>query len=322
MPHQLFPTGYSSDNSNHGPGHKESSADIAYNLSQCHDIKVVTPVRNPNPTRAEDWCFPDTEEGILAAVAEHGARFLWANTNLFDEHPLQVSRMVGLYDDKVRVVGHSPVLQQDYEHKAHVSTLLRTAGSLRIPQQWDLSNVGAADLPGVLEALELRFPVVAKPVRGRGGWGVKVCRDLPTLCAHLRDLKSLAYECMLEQYLSGEEASVVVLPPRLGAGSDAYYCLGPKFVTGHQDGVAPGPWNPPAAAAGDSDTDMPPPRVWSYEYEAMLNECEIVARCLGALAPIRIDVRRFTEEGRFAIFDVNMWMVGHRISLSPSHNKQ
>lgn len=280
---------------------------------------VVTPVRDPDPARAEDWCFPDTEDGILTAVTEHGARFLWANTNLFDEHPLQVSRMLARYDDQVRVVGHSPVLQQDYEHKAHVSTLLRTAGSLRVPRQWDVSPVAAADLPAVLEALELHFPVVAKPVRGRAGWGVCVCRDLPALCAHVRHLKSLAYECMLEQYLEGEEASVIVLPPRLGDGSDAYYCLGPIFVRSHQDGVASGPWHPPAAS--DLDTDMPPPRVWIHEYEAILDECEIVARCLGALAPIRIDVRRFTEGGKFAIFDVNMWMVGYRVSLSSSHNK-
>lgn len=227
-------------------GHKKSAADIAYNLSKLPNVVVASPVRGrkPNLAKAEDCCFPDTEDGILNAI-ESGARVLWANTHLFKEHPLQTSARIVAYADTVRVVGHPPVQLEDYEHKGHVNALLRTAGCRRIPRQWDLSELAAStnndhstddddNLPELLAALELPFPVVAKPVRGQSGLGFKVCAHSIELYNHIRAIQARLggrLECVVEQYLAGQETTVLVLPPRLDAAPDEpYYCLGQATV--------------------------------------------------------------------------------------------
>lgn len=196
------------------------------------------------PGQGRRLLFSDTEDGILNAI-ESGARVLWANTHLFKEHPLQTSARIGAYADTVRVVGHPPVQQEDYEYKGHVNALLRTAGCRRIPRQWDLSELAAStnndystdddgNLPELLAALELPFPVVAKPVRGQSGLGFKVCANSIELYNHIRAIQAGLggrLECVVEQYLAGQETTVLVLPPRLDAAPDEpYYCLGQATV--------------------------------------------------------------------------------------------
>lgn len=68
-------------------GYSDSGADIAYNLKNLN-VKVITPTNNPDPKKQFNWVFPDTEEGIQAAL-EKGANKLWANTILFAGHPLE-----------------------------------------------------------------------------------------------------------------------------------------------------------------------------------------------------------------------------------------
>ena len=67
-------------------GYRDSSADIANALAQA-GCDVLTPAPNPRPDVDADWTYPETLEGIARAIAD-GAEILWANTSLFDEHPM------------------------------------------------------------------------------------------------------------------------------------------------------------------------------------------------------------------------------------------
>ncbi|KAF9874217.1 hypothetical protein CkaCkLH20_08200 [Colletotrichum karsti] len=281
-------------------GYRDSGADIAYNLQASRSIQAVTPVSNPSPRVDSDWCFPDTEDGILSAVNQ-GATHLWANTILFASHPLQVSSKLALHQDSLHVIGHGPLVVEKYDDKELVNNLLRRTGGFTMPRSWTISS--SATLADDLKREDLPFPIVAKPVRGRGSHGVKVCRDLADLTSHAETLFQESSTIMLEEYLAGEEATVTMMPP--SSSNKDYWSLPIVTRFNHQDGIAP--YNGVVAVTANS-------RVVSREemkdpaYSRIAEECEGVARLLGVTAPIRIDVRRFeiSTASRFALFDVNM----------------
>lgn len=180
--------------------------------------------------------------------------------------------------------------------------------------------------------LDLPYPIVAKPIIGCGGRGVKVCHDKYTLFAHLKDLVSQGQRIMLKQYLGGEEATVIVMPPNpptserqelanMGLMYLGHTSLGLAMRNGHQGGVAPS--LDLESVVDTSCLEIKGKIVFATEdvgnlteYEAILNESEIAARCLHATAPIQIDVRRCSEGGQFFIFDVNTSVVSHPIPTS------
>ena len=144
---------------------------------------------------------------------------------------------------------------------------------------------------------------------------MKVCQDLSSLATHLSSLARDSTSVMIEEYLSGEEATVTVMPP--SATHATYWALPAVTRFGHEEGVAP--YNGTVAVSANS-------RLVGYEgfeadgaYGEAMRECEGVARVLGAMAPIRVDVRRFgagNEDGkRFALFDVNMKPVSTSLKL-------
>lgn len=108
-------------------GYRDSGADIVHGLSRSSHVRVLHPVAAPDPIRDADWCFPDTEDGIMTAI-EKGATHLWANTILFASHPLQTSARIGRYQDHIRVVGQGPLIVEKYDDKNLVNSLLRDVG--------------------------------------------------------------------------------------------------------------------------------------------------------------------------------------------------
>jgi hypothetical protein len=102
------------------PGYQDSAADIAYCLNYSPSIEIVTHTANPNPHSQGDWCFPDHEDGLCAALS-HDITHLWANTILFASHPLQTSTRVGTFASKVRLVGQPPLLVEQYDDKELVN---------------------------------------------------------------------------------------------------------------------------------------------------------------------------------------------------------
>ncbi|KAI8197943.1 D-alanine--D-alanine ligase [Colletotrichum sp. SAR 10_65] len=274
-------------------GYKDSGADIAYNLSLSNGVQVLSPNSRPDPLKDADWCFPDNEDGILSAI-DQGATHLWANTILFASHPLQTSARIGKYEKKVKVIGQGPLIVEKYDDKDFVNTLLRQQGSFTMP--WACTIHANKDTP---DYKSYPYPVVAKPARGRGSHGVKVCQDESELNSHIKLLKSEGTNAIIvEEFLAGEEATVTVMPPTSDKG---YWSLPVVTRFNHQDGIAP--YNGTVAVTANSkavvDSDDP-------AYEEVAKECEKVGELLGTTAPIRIDVRRFKEGSKFALFDVNM----------------
>ncbi|WYZ33892.1 hypothetical protein EsH8_I_000168 [Colletotrichum jinshuiense] len=281
-------------------GYRDSSADIAYNLQASKSVDAVCPVHNPSPKTDSEWCFPDTEEGILSAV-DKGATHLWANTILFASHPLQTSAGLSKFQDALRVVGHGPLVVEKYDDKELVNSLLRNTGEFTMPLAWTIHH--GPNVAAELRQKNLPFPVVAKPIRGRGSHGVRVCRNLEDLTAHAESLFQESPSIMLEEYLSGEEATVTVMPPN--AERSEYWSLPVVTRFNHQDGIAP--YNGVVAVTANSRA-ITKREEEDPAYGRIARECERVARVLGVAAPIRIDVRRFKDSpgSSFALFDVNM----------------
>lgn len=265
---------------------------------------MITPVSPPNPTRQEDWCFPDTEEGLLAAVSK-GANTFWANTVVFAAHPLQQSRK--LDGCNINVVGQPPILVERYDDKNYVNALLRQQGGFKMPQCWAMDG-GKQGIDVFLSEQDLPYPIVGKPCRGRGSHGVKVCADETALTAHMKNLLSESPVIMLEEYLAGEEGTVTVMPP--SPGHPEYWAMPIVLRTGHREGVAP--YNGLVPVIENSRV----PGKESRERDTSINEacrqCVEVAKLLRVSSPIRIDVRRVEDkaDAPFVLFDVNMKPVG------------
>jgi len=285
-------------------GYQDSGADIAFALRQA-GVTVVTPEASPDPAGDIGWTFPDTESGITEAV-QAGANILWANTVLFCSHPIE--RWLGC----VRVVGQLPATVEKYDDKAVMNRELLAAGLPVVPH---ILVTTSPDRPealllasldeSALARLDFSFPLVVKPIRGRGSAGVTMVDDLHTLRATVEPTIASARfgpVLMIEPYLAGEEVTVTVMPPDPSGSSPAYRCLPPVRRFNHHDGIAP--YNGTVAVVHNSE-------VLSADEQAasgvrnLLDACRQVAEHIEARAPIRIDCRQ-DASGSFRIFDVNL----------------
>jgi D-alanine-D-alanine ligase-like ATP-grasp enzyme len=281
-------------------GYADSSADIAYVLSRRTNITTITPIPSPSPSIDADWCFPDTSHGILSAL-EQGVTHIWANTILFSSHPLQTAYELDEYATSVRIIGQPPNLVDKFDDKNYVNSLLRSTGNFTLPAFW-LLDTRSTSISSFIDSTDLPYPIIAKPIRGRGSYGVKLCPTTSILTAHLNSLLLESPLIMLEEYLSGEEATLTIMPPSL---SKPHYWALPIVVRfNHEEGIAP--YNGVVAVTRNSRVLSPTEIETNSEYSTIAKECEGVAELLGVTAPIRIDVRRFKEGSKFAIFDVNM----------------
>lgn len=100
-----------------------------------------------------------------------------------------------------------------------VNNLLRRTGGFNVPREWMFSD--GPDVIKTMQEASLPFPVVAKPIRGRGSHGVKVCKYLDEFVDRVRSVLFESPQIMVEEFLAGEEATVTVMPPT--QGSDATY---------------------------------------------------------------------------------------------------
>lgn len=264
-------------------------------------INVVTPSLATVPSDDIGWCFPDTEEGIQKAIGS-GATHLWANTILFASHPLQTSPYLSKYGDKVWVVGQPPLLVEKYDNKEFVNNRLRAYGSFPMPRGWTVCL--KPDLKSILEKENLPFPIVGKPVRGRGSQGVKVCYSPEELYDHLQSLSGHSPLAMLEEFLSGEEATITVMPPAVDLPK--YWAMPIVTRFGHESDIAP--YNGVIAVTANSGALSQNDFDKDKSYLEASKQSERVAELMQATAPIRIDIRRYNKDPGtpFALFDVNM----------------
>ena len=124
--------------------------------------------------------------------------------------------------ETLKVVGQPPKLVELCDDKAFVNNLLRARGGFTLPEARDM--IDEEDLEDVLQA-DLRYPVVGKPVRGRGGHGVRVCRSADELNGHCRRLLGESASVIVEDFLAGQEVTVTVMPPSPAMGQDGYWAM-------------------------------------------------------------------------------------------------
>jgi D-alanine-D-alanine ligase len=283
-------------------GYADSGADIAFALQQA-GLSVVTPVNEPDPEEQGQWVFPDTSAGIQRAL-DRGARVFWLNTVLFAEHPIGQFLQKGIW-----VVGQDLTSVEKYDDKWLTNELLRQQG-LPVPTAIIIDQTNLAQLD-INPSLGLSFPVVAKPIRGRGSAGVTLVEtpdELRTTIRQMLDLQEFGDAIMVETYLPGQEVTLTVMPPGtyIVNGEEKtqadYWSLPPVKRFNHHNGVAP--YNGTVAVTANSqvldDYELASPAI-----QTLMKQCELAARLVHAKALIRIDCRQ-DAEGKFYLFDLNM----------------
>jgi len=287
-------------------GYSDGGADIAFALRRA-GVDVVTPTASPDPAMALDWVFPDTLEGIRSAGAD-GASVLWANTVLFEGHPLETA----LVD--FDIVGQLPATMQAFDDKFETNDLLAKAG-LPVARSFLLSgtakeNVCAlADVEQACAARNMSFPMIVKPVRGRGSQGVTLVEspgELRDAATALIQAATFGDMLMVEEFLAGDEMTVTIMPPASphpdGSRARTHWALPPVYRFDQRDGVAPYNGDVPVTA---NSAAIGGERLLDPAIVAMIESCVSAAALVDARAAIRIDCRA-DRHGTFKLFDLNM----------------
>lgn len=276
-------------------GYSDSGADIALAIQQ-NEIQLITPVDSPKSKNDYDWVFPDSEEGIKSAIKK-GTNLFWLNTVLYAKHSI-----LKFKDKNLLIVGQKPQKVEIFDDKFYTNNLLKEEG-LPIPLSYLLSS---GEHPK-----NIKFPVVIKPVRGRGSQGVLVIQNKAALkrgATNLIATKKYGNKIIVEEFLSGKEITITVMPPgnynfknKVVKKTD-HWSLPPVERFNHIDGIAP--YNGIVAVVNNSriifDNELN-----SKEIKEISQKCELAAKIIDAQAPIRIDCRK-NKVGEYQIFDLNM----------------
>ena len=301
-------------------GYKDSSADIAYGLTTL-GVRVITPKKNPNPKYDSHWCFPDSNDGIKEAY-NSGARIFWLNTVLYATHPI-----TNFFNLDIAIVGQHPECVHKYDNKFVTNQILKK-NSLPIPNEKLLSlmpekasyEINMLKLNDkTLKKNKFIFPLVIKPLRGRGSQGVfklDTFHDLLEKANYLfndiieignRKYSKYGNKLILEEFLSGEEITVSIMPPGIYFINNKkieklkHWALPIVKRFGHFDGIAP--YNGVIAVAENSIL-LNSEEINKAKYEKIISFCEKAAEIINAKAPIRIDCRFGNKE--YLIFDLNL----------------
>lgn len=119
--------------------------------------------------------------------------------------------------------------------------------------------------------------MVAKPVRGRRSHGVKLCKNESELRDHSARLLEESPSIMLEEYLSGEEATVTVMPP--SAQRPEYWAMPVIVRFNHIDGIAP--YNGTVAIIRNSRTVSHSEYDVDGSFAKLSRQCVTVVQLLG-----------------------------------------
>ncbi|WP_292010748.1 ATP-grasp domain-containing protein [Chryseobacterium sp.] len=279
-------------------GYSDSGADITYSLQKQH-IEVIIPKESPNVNIDLDWVFPDSKEGIESAV-NAGAQIIWMNTVLYSGHPIEEFLKKG-----ISVVGQIPENVDLYDDKWVTNALLKDYG-LPIPRSVmiTLENIESY-------ILDFPFPVVTKPIRGRGSQGVSLVHSKEELTSILKKMftsNDFGEALYVEEFLSGEEVTITVMPPGNykinyeDIHQEHYWSLPPVRRFNHENGIAP--YNGTVAVINNSEV-LNDTELQSDVILQLCKDCEQATQLVKAKAPIRIDCRA-NAEGKYFLFDLNM----------------
>lgn len=275
-------------------GYSDSGADIALALQQ-KNIDLITPVISPKAENDFDWVFPDSHEGIESAIKK-GANTFWLNTVLHSKHPI-----LKFTNSSLLIVGQEPKKVEIFDDKFYTNNLLR-AQSLPIP---------SSHLLDANEDTANNFPVVLKPVRGRGSQGVVLVhneKELREEVAKLIATKKYGAKAIAETFLPGKEITITIMPPgdytinNKHVKKERHWSLPPVERFNHINGIAP--YNGIVAVVNNSRI-LPNNEASVKELKEISTWCELAGEIIGARAPIRIDCRK-NDAGVYQIFDLNM----------------
>jgi len=279
-------------------GYSDSGADIAFELNK-NGMDIVTPVSNPDLKNDLDWVFPDTKKGIQAAL-EKGANTFWLNTVLYKNHEIE-----NFFDLDIEFVGQLPSKVDIYDDKYFTNEVLRK-NKISIPKTTLISIENLHDY-----SLDIDFPMVVKPIRGRGSQGVSLVNNKKEMDKKLNELfsnKSYGSSVYIEQFLSGQEITVTVMASgnyQIDNQEMAYkkpWSLPAVKRFNHKDGIAP--YNGIVAVMKNSSV-LEGIELSSAQIRKVYGLCEKAAELLNIKAPIRIDCRA-DENGNYFLFDLNM----------------
>lgn len=272
-------------------GYKDSSADIAFQIHSLSGYRLLKPNPNADSKEESGWSYPDTEEGIQAAIQD-GADIFWLNTNLYENHPVTKFRGRGL-----KIVG------QEAETASLMDDKWETIRRLRqMHPELNLVMSILVSKDNLSEAKSLGFPLILKPRRGRGSEGVTLVRSEKELFEASHSLfLSYGTSLIAEEFLSGKELTMSVVPPGSYsfATKEKHWALPAVERFSHRDGVIP--YNGLIAVIENS-------RVMDSSDSALnklIVDCEFIAKDLSAKAIIRIDARFDQKTKNYKIFDIN-----------------
>ncbi len=279
-------------------GYSDSGADIAFELAK-NNVEVIKPVKNPNINKDKDWVFPDTKEGIEKAL-ESGANIFWLNTVLYKNHPIEK-----YFNKNIEFIGQKPKLVDVFDDKIYTNNLLRS-NNIPIPKIEIITKENSKNL-----SLELEFPLVLKPIRGRGSQGVTKIENRNELIENINVFFSentYGNALYVEQYLNGQEITVTVMPKgnyvidNKTKYFDRPWCLPPVKRFNHKNGIAP--YNGLVAVMENSAV-LDDIELASKEMQEVCENCIQSAELIDIKAPIRIDCRA-NEKGNYFLFDLNL----------------
>ncbi len=279
-------------------GYSDSGADLAFALSKTKNT-ILTPVKLPREIVDMDWVFPDTEDGINRALQQN-AEILWLNTVLYKDHPIQKFTNKG-----IEIVGQDPDMVEKFDNKWTTNQLL-SLNNIPIPNAFMIRK-GETNL----DQIPFSFPMVLKPIRGRGSQGVLVVQNENELELGLDTLfesKLFGTAVYAESYLSGEEITLTVMPPgnyymnHEEKTCKEHWCLPVVVRFNHVKGIAP--YSGSVAVIHNSRV-LTISEQEEETIQKVVSECIQAASLLKVKAPIRIDCRA-NNLGKYHLFDLNL----------------
>ena len=150
------------------------------------NISIITPAPYPNPATDTGCLFPDTQPGILAAIANT----IWANTPLFADHPLITTSLPPC----IKLIASPPKVVDVVDNKAFTNKLLQHHG-FPTPKSWLLEGDPRRSIERLGQLVyDLPYPVIVKPVRGSGSEGVQLVNGFVGMLDGLDHLLNI-YSC-------------------------------------------------------------------------------------------------------------------------------
>ncbi len=279
-------------------GYSDSGADIANELI-ANNLPVVTPVKKPNPSEDKDWVFPDSKIGIEDALS-NGANIFWLNTVIYKNHPIEY-----FFDRGIQIIGQTPSSVDKFDDKMFTNNLLKS-NDIPIPKSELITKDKLLN-----QSLDINFPLVLKPIRGRGSQGVVKIdnqKELINKADTLFSENKFGDTLYVEQYLSGQEITITVMPKGnyLINNQDKsfmnHWCLPAVKRFNHDNGIAP--YNGLVAVMENSEV-LEEHELNSKHIQDVYRHCTKAAELIGIKAPIRIDCRS-DSTGTYYLFDLNM----------------